>query len=99
MPAPGFRPVQALTLAAGSWTVVAKAFAVDLSGGGDIVRCQIFDGTHAKALDAAAATVKPDYPGSMNRRATCWWKRQPGSSQRRQPTPPARRPVRTGDPG
>ncbi len=65
MTTPGLKTVQTLTLGAGPWTVVAKAFAVDLSGGGDIVRCQIFDGTHAKALDGAAAAVKPDYPGSM----------------------------------
>jgi hypothetical protein len=49
MKAPGFRPVQALTLGAGPWTVVAKAFAVDLSGGGDIVRCQVFDVTQPAA--------------------------------------------------
>ncbi len=65
MTTPGLKPVQGMTLAAGPWTVVAKAFAVDLSGGGDIVRCQIFDVTHNKALDGAAAEVKPTYPGSM----------------------------------
>jgi hypothetical protein len=65
MTTPGLKGVQSLTLGTGSWTVVAKAFAVDLSGGGDIVRCQVFDVTHKKALDGAAAEVKPDYPGSM----------------------------------
>ena len=65
MPTPGIKPVQGMTLTAGPWTVVAKAFAVDLSGGGDIVRCQVFDITHNKALDGAAAEVKPTYPGSM----------------------------------
>lgn len=65
MTTPGLKGVQSLTLGPGPWTVVAKAFAVDLSGGGDIVRCQIFDVTHQKALDGAAAEVKPTYPGSM----------------------------------
>lgn len=65
MPTPGLRSVQALTLGTGPWTVIAKAFAVDLSGGGDIVRCQIFDVTHKEALDGAAAAVRQDYPGSV----------------------------------
>jgi hypothetical protein len=56
MPAPGMAAVQTVTLPAGTWSVIAKASAIDFSST-DIVRCEIYDRTHKASLDSSAYQV------------------------------------------
>lgn len=64
----GSRPkvVQSVTLASGPWTVMAKAFVVDLtSGESDYFRCDLYNATSNRSLDVSAGWVASDFPGNM----------------------------------
>jgi hypothetical protein len=58
--------VQSVTLASGPWTVMAKAFVVDLtSGESDYFRCDLYNATSNRSLDVSAGWVASDFPGNM----------------------------------
>jgi hypothetical protein len=58
--------IQSLTLASGPWTIMSKAFVVDLtSGESDYFRCALFDKSASKQLDVSAGWVASAYPGNM----------------------------------
>jgi hypothetical protein len=56
MPAPGFATVQSVRLPAGTWTVIAKATAVNFQSR-DFVRCQLQDATNGVTLDGSTTQV------------------------------------------
>jgi hypothetical protein len=58
--------VQSITLTSGAWTILGKAFAVDLTTAeSDFFRCQLYNPTSAKQLDGSAAFVSAAFPGNM----------------------------------
>ena len=58
--------VQQISLGPGPWTVLARAFAVDVtSDESDFVRCELFNQTTGKSIDASAGWVGSGYPANM----------------------------------
>src|SRR4051794_41939355 len=49
-----YHPVQHVVLTPGAWIVTAKAYAVDLHGDGDVVRCRLWDAARGDELDSSA---------------------------------------------
>jgi hypothetical protein len=56
MPAPGYATVQSVKLPAGTWTVIAKATAINAQSR-DFVRCQLQDATNGVTLDGSTTQV------------------------------------------
>ena len=61
LPAPGLVVVQSVALSKGTWTLLAKATAID-TGSPDFFRCNLVDITHSTTLDGATAFLNTGIP-------------------------------------
>jgi hypothetical protein len=61
LPAPGLQVVQSVNLTKGTWSLFAKATAIN-AGTGDFFRCQLVDVTHSNPLDGSTTFLNAGVP-------------------------------------